>query len=181
MSRTSCIAASLISLAMITVGCSRLPAKPMRQIQVPDAGAPVLTSAEQSAQPQPARQEPQLISRMSYVRPLNEGPALKSFSEWSEQDAATDALGRIGGAAVPPLVSALHNPDPAVRLKAVEVLGRMGEDAQGAVPELVQLLNDPDAEVRKSAARTLGRIGPGAGAAVPALMQKLFEGPPPTP
>ena len=67
--------------------------------------------------------------------------------------------------------------DPTVRLKAVEVLGRMGDDAAAAVPDLVKLLDDPDADVRKAAARTIGRIGPAAKAAVPALMQKLFESP----
>ena len=80
---------------------------------------------------------------------------------------------------VPALVQALQGGDPQVRLKAVEVLGRMGEGAQEAVPELMRLLNDPDVSVRKAAARALGQIGPAAKDAVPALMQSLLQ-PPPT-
>ena len=65
-----------------------------------------------------------------------------------------------------------------MRLKGVEVLGRMGSAAEPAVPDLVRLLDDADPEVRKAAARTLGRIGPTAEAAVPALMRALFDSTP---
>ncbi|HEX5103979.1 MAG TPA: HEAT repeat domain-containing protein, partial [Pirellulaceae bacterium] len=62
-----------------------------------------------------------------------------------------------------------------VRLKAVEVLARMGSDANPAVPDLVALLDDPDERIRKAATRTLGRIGPEAAPAVPALMRSLLQ------
>jgi hypothetical protein len=78
-------------------------------------------------------------------------------------------------AGVPALAQALQSRDPEVRLKATEVLGRMGEDAKDAVPELVRLLDDPDLAVRKAAARTIGRIGPAAKDAVPALMRSLLQ------
>ena len=71
----------------------------------------------------------------------------------------------------------MSSPVPAARLKAIEVLGRMGSDAHDAVPQLVTLLDDPDPAVRKAAARTLGLIGPAANAAVPALMRKLLQPP----
>jgi hypothetical protein len=169
---------ALLAPLLIALGCTQVaPPKPTKQISVTDTGArpgnPATPPA--GAPTQSASEPPGLVARTSFMQPINEGPALKPFDEWTEQDVAVDALGRIGAAAVPPLVNALHSGDPAVRLRATEVLARMGEDAQGAVPDLVKLLNDPDADVRKAAARTLGRIGPAAQAAVPALMQKLFE------
>jgi HEAT repeats len=172
-----------VTATMLGPGCSRLTSKPTKQVQVRDSGPPVLTSMEmppQSSAPSPmaiGSQAPGMISQAAYMRPLSNGQSVKPFSQWTEQDAATDALGRIGAAAVPALVGALRDPDPAVRLKAVEVLGRMGDDAQAAVPDLIRLLDDPDPNVSKAATRTLGRIGPAAKAAVPALMQKLFESP----
>jgi hypothetical protein len=176
-------------------GCSRLSSQPTKQIQVPDSGQPVLISSElppQTPATQPAAgssqfratsqvastaQAPAVISQASYLKPVSSGQAVKPFDAWTEEDAARDALGRIGAAAVPALVTALRDPDPAVRLKAVEVLGRMGDDAAAAVPDLIKLLDDPDPDVRKAATRTIGRIGPAAKAAVPALMQKLLESP----
>jgi HEAT repeat protein len=147
-------------------------------VQVAEGGAPVLTTAELAKREKMGTPPPRLLSQASFVQPVNELLPLKPFDQWTEQDAATDALGRIGAAAVPALVNELRHPDPQVRLKATEVLGRMGEEAQAAVPELVRLLDDPDHEVRKAAARTLGRIGPAAQVAVPALMRTLFQPPP---
>jgi len=175
---------AVVGLATITAGCNRLVSKPKKQVQVPDSGPPVLVSSElppQSPATPQAPISPALISQASYMRPLAGSQSVKPFNQWTEQDAAEDALGRIGAAAVPALVTALRDPEPSVRLKAVEVLGRMGDDAQGAVPDLIRLLDDSDADVRKAATRTLGRIGPAAQSAVPALMQKLFESPQPTP
>ena len=190
MKRIIVIALVIVAVATIGLsGCSRLTSKPTKQIQVPDSGQPVLISSElppqSSATPQTmgtsqltgASQAPAVISQAAYLRPVSSGQSIKPFEAWTEQDAARDALGRIGAAAVPALITALRDPDPAVRLKAVEVLGRMGDDAAAAVPDLIKLLDDPDPEVRKAAARTIGRIGPAAKAAVPALMQKLFESP----
>ena len=119
------------------------------------------------------------VTRASFEQPIDgqvvETAQIKPFDEWSEQEAAADALGRIGPAAVPSLIETLRDPDPKVRLKAIEVLARMGADAKDAVPELIRLLEDPDEEVRKAAIRTLGRIGPAAKDAVPALMQTLMQ------
>jgi hypothetical protein len=102
-------------------------------------------------------------------------PILKPYDQWTEQEAAADALGRIGAPAIPYLQQALRSGDPAAKKQAAEVLARMGSDAKPAVNELVALLDDPDPEVRKVAVRTLGRIGPEAAAAVPALMQSLIH------
>ncbi len=181
------LTALLAAMTLAFAGCGQLTSKPKKQVQVPNSGPPVLTSLELPPNSSPtsqggaSSQEPALISQAAYVRPVPTGESIKPFDQWTEQEAARDALGRIGAAAVPPLVEALRNPDPAVRLKAIEVLGRMGDDAAPAVPDLVRLLNDPDPDVQKSATRTLGRIGPAAQAAVPALMHKLFELPQPEP
>jgi hypothetical protein len=100
---------------------------------------------------------------------------LKPLERWTEQEAAAEALGRIGPAAVPQLVATLRSEDPEARLQATQVLARMGSDAKEAVPDLVRLLDDPDERIRKAATRTLGRIGPDAAEAVPALMKSLLE------
>ena len=178
---------SLLGLvfAAFVAGCGVGPTSPTTKIKTPDGGPPVLTTAERAAKELEQRtarelvshqaEEPSLVSQAAYMRPIDAPPPLKPFEQWTEQDAATDALGRIGPAAVPALVETLKSPDPAARLKGIEVLGRMGPGAAPAVPDLIRLLDDPDPEVRKAAARTLGRIGPAADAAVPALMRTLFE------
>jgi HEAT repeat protein len=166
-------------------GCGVGPSNPTRTIKTPDGGPPVLTSTERAAKEledeRKAREmatQPGFVSQASYLRPLDAPRPLKPFEQWTEQDAASDALGRIGPAAIPSLIETLKSPDAAVRLKGVEVLGRMGSAAEPAVPDLVRLLDDADPEVRKAAARTLGRIGPTAEAAVPALMRALFDSTP---
>lgn len=113
--------------------------------------------------------------------PLNRGerpviaPIIKPYEQWTEQEAAADALGRIGAQAIPYLQQALRSPDSEMKKQAAEVLARMGSDAKPAVNDLIVLLDDPDLEVRKVAVRTLGRIGPDAAAAIPALMRTLVE------
>ncbi len=152
---------------------------PKKEIQVPTGGPPVLTSderAEQKSNVPAVRTMPaDGIAHVSFEQPLEEPQRLKPLNEWSEQEAAADALGRIGAAAVPALVKVLDDPDPAIREKAVGVLGRMGAEAAPAVPKLTLLLNDPHPAVRRATARTLGQIGPAAKEAVPELMRALLE------
>jgi hypothetical protein len=170
--------ASLLPFFVLAVGsCSRLTGTPTRSIKVAEGGPPVLTTAERVALEMDVRRPPGFVSQASYARPIEQPGPLKPFEQWTEQDAATDALGRIGPAAIPALVESLRGADPVVREKALDVLARMGPDAQAAVPELIRLLDDPNPEVRKMAARTLGRIGPAAEAAIPALMRNLLETP----
>jgi hypothetical protein len=107
------------------------------------------------------------------MRPV--APEIRPFEQWTEQEAAADALGRIGAQAIPYLQQALRSPDAHVKKQAAEVLARMGSDAKPAVNDLIPLLDDPDLEVRKVAVRTLGRIGPDAAAAIPALMRSLVQ------
>lgn len=160
-------------------GCGFWASSPSRQVRLPEtASAPEPASIAVPGGDMPIA-APSGVQRASFEQPVPlTTPAtarlLRPFPEWSEQEAAAEALGRIGAAAVPHLVEALSSHDPQVRRKAVEVLGRMGPDAAEAVAALVPLLDDPDERVRKAAIRTLGQIGPAAKDAVPALMQRLL-------
>jgi len=157
-------------------GCNPGRSGTARQVEVPGGGEPVLKTEEQQARGTTLKsREPALLAPVSYEQAVEVPPIIKPFEQWTDQDAAEDALGRIGSAAVPALVQALQSPDPQVRRKGIEVLGRMGREAADAVPALVPLLDDPDPTIRKTTARTLGQIGPAAKDAVPALMRTLLQ------
>lgn len=172
MSRSVTLFAIVLAMA---AGCSNSPSAPLKAIATsPDGHPRVMPIAPVGPTPAPAA----LVAPVAFEAPVAAiplPPPIKPYSEWSEQEAAADALGRIGTAAVPSLVEALHSPDPAIRQKAAEVLGRMGPDAKDAVPHLVRLLDDPDEHVRKTVTRTIGRIGPPAQDAVPALVRTLLQ------
>lgn len=59
------------------------------------------------------------------------------------------AVGQIGRPAIPALAGLLHDRDSAVRIKAVDIMGQMGE--KDATPALMQSLGDENREVRWSA------------------------------
>jgi HEAT repeat protein len=165
-------AAIVLAGSLSVAGCAEELTGPTRQIESPSPQAgPLYTAATRGT-----------VAQASFLQPVPAEPArIKPFSEWTEQDTAADALGRIGPSAVPALVQGLQSSDPDVRLRATEVLARMGADAKDAVPDLVVLLDDPDERIRKAAARTLGRIGPESAPAVPALMRSLLEAEPTAP
>jgi hypothetical protein len=54
----------------------------------------------------------------------------------------------------------LQNPDPMVRLRIIEVLGKLGPDADGIIPQLKQRLEDKDLRVRQAAENALKNICP---------------------
>jgi hypothetical protein len=163
---------AILSLAAIVLaGCSQAH-QPTKVISSPENGEPRLLSPPAGAA---ATYPTSTVAQASFGEPLVEAVPIKPYAQWTEQEAAADALGRIGPAAVPALIEALRSPEAPVRRKAAEVLGRMGPDAKQATPELIRLLDDSDEEVRKAATRTLGRIGPPASDAVPALMRSLLE------
>jgi hypothetical protein len=181
---------TLLALTLVvgTTGCMVSSDGPKKIIATSPDGRPSefpsmkAAAAASAAPPEPSPAPPRTwatgtVAQAAYLEPASAMPAIKPFPAWSEQEAAADALGRIGAAAVPALIDALHDPDPAVRIKATAVLGRMGSDAKDAVPHLVKLLDDPDESVRKAATRTLGRIGPPADQAVPALVRTLLQPP----
>jgi HEAT repeat protein len=98
---------------------------------------------------------------------------------WTVKETASDALGRIGEAAVPSLIQALSHPDPEVREQAARSLAVIGPKSVAAVPELIRLLDDESEPVRRQAARALGQVGPAAKAAIPALIRQLERKEPP--
>ncbi len=101
--------------------------------------------------------------------------AIRSYPEWDLEQAAADALGRIGAPAVSELTRALRDIDPDRRQRAARILARIGPPAVAAVPELTKALQDADPLVRKLAARALGQVGPDAAVGVPALIELLNE------
>ena len=121
--------------------------------------------------------------RVTTFRPADEAPPLSIrplipiaepyIQVWTVKETAADALGRIGEAAVPALIDALHHPDPEVREQAGRALSLIGPKATAAVPELIKLLDDDAEPVRRQAARALGQIGPAAKDAIPALIKQL--------
>jgi HEAT repeat protein len=98
-----------------------------------------------------------------------------TFRQWGVRETATDALARIGDAAVPALIETLGDPDQEVRAQAAQALARMGNKAAPAVDALVRALDDPSEEVRRGAARALGQIGSEAEEAVPALIKAIKD------
>jgi HEAT repeat protein len=98
---------------------------------------------------------------------------------WTVKETSSDALGRIGEAAVPSLIQALSHPDPDVREQAARALALIGPKSAPAVPDLIRLLDDVSDQVRRQAARALGQIGPAAKAANPALIKQLERAEPP--
>lgn len=79
-------------------------------------------------------------------KPHNDDEKARYFAAMLEWNAAR----QIGKPAVPALVSLLRDRDSSVRIKAVEILGEMGE--KDATPALMQSLGDENREVRWSAA-----------------------------
>jgi HEAT repeat protein len=72
------------------------------------------------------------------------------------QDAAY-VLGIMGDpAAVKPLCLAMHNPDPLLRMIAVEALGKIGDPA--ATDTLRRALGDPESRVSSAASKALKKI-----------------------
>jgi len=72
--------------------------------------------------------------------------------------AATVALERIGGEAVPALREAVSESSGEAQLLVIETLGRIGPDATAAIPDLVDLLHSNSYDVRHACFRAIGGI-----------------------
>ncbi|HWY74071.1 MAG TPA: HEAT repeat domain-containing protein [Verrucomicrobiae bacterium] len=97
----------------------------------------------------------------------------KAKRSWDSQDTVLQALGSISVGAeesIPLLVGATTNPEPVLRIDAVEALGKISNQPARIVPSLLKALNDPDRNVRESAVYSLGNFGRDARPAVPALL-----------
>jgi HEAT repeat protein len=88
---------------------------------------------------------------------------------------AKEALARLGVTAAPAVTELLHDRDPEVRAKAVEILGQMDATSAVPIPKLVRCLHDRDAGVRTAAANALASAGDRAGAAIPPLVIALMD------
>lgn len=108
-------------------------------------------------------QQPQQ-SANSYIEQL------KTTDE-QQHSQTIESLVSLGKSAVPALIDALQNQDPAVRNGAAIALGKIGKDANEAVPALKKALDDKDFQVRSSAMQALGVID--RQAVVPFLIEEL--------
>jgi|GEM_PF-3277999 len=91
-------------------------------------------------------------------------------------DAATEAMGGIGEAAIAPLTKALGSKDNSLlRRNAAVALGYLSPLALSAVPRLTAALRDADDGVRAAAVVTLGKIGPLDERVVPAVIDTLRD------
>jgi HEAT repeat protein len=80
--------------------------------------------------------------------------------------------------AIPALLGALKDRDPAVRKAVIATLGKVEPDPREVVPAYIDLVRrDRDATVVQAAVTALGQIGPPAKAAIPVLkeLQKAIK------
>jgi HEAT repeat protein len=89
---------------------------------------------------------------------------------------AIQALGMIGGPAVPALADALKDENSGIRLAAADSLCRIGAAAKSAAGALSTALRDPETEVRRQSALALGSIDSKDPPIVQALADALKDG-----
>ena len=80
------------------------------------------------------------------------------------------AIEEMGEKAVPPLIDAMNQGNTRLRHQAIEILGRIGQEAHAATPHLIDSLTDSEAQIRRNAAWALGRVGEEANDAIPSLL-----------
>ena len=120
-----------------------------------------LATGSVSAQNAAGGQEP-----VSRGRPLSEWIAELKAAAPSVRNAAAYEIASMGPAAkaaVPALIQALDDPDPAVRFPVTVALGEIGADAAAAVPRLQQMMFDEiNDEIAAGARRAIRHIQPSA-------------------
>ena len=79
----------------------------------------------------------------------------------SDRRKTTEALGRIGLAAVPALIEGLQDRNLYVRKESAKPLGKIGPAAKAAIPELIKALKDNFGDVSNNAAESFekNRLG----------------------
>jgi hypothetical protein len=77
----------------------------------------------------------------------------------------------MGSAAIPPLITALKDPSPIVRVCATRAIGAISPEADVTLPVAVKLLDDPDWRVRDAAVTLLERMRHRRALVIPALVQ----------
>jgi hypothetical protein len=103
---------------------------------------------------------------VSRGRPLSEWVADLKAAAPSVRNAAAYEIASLGPAAkpaVPALIQALDDPDPAVRFPVTVALGEIGPDAAAAVPRLKQMMfEEINDEIAAAARRAIRHIQPSA-------------------
>jgi HEAT repeat protein len=86
-------------------------------------------------------------------------PRLQSIDP-SDREAATKEIGSELSSvlAVPILIELTGDSDRAVRLAAIDSLGKLGASSQLALPALAKCTQDPDDAIRKACVNSLGKI-----------------------
>jgi HEAT repeat protein len=107
------------------------------------------------------------------VRPLIDKLVAK-HPEISDQ--VLNAFVALGPRAVPQATEALK--DPQRRVRALQVLARIGAEAAPAAPALIDLLKSGDPATKTEALFTLGAIGPKAQAAIEPICDQLGDADP---
>lgn len=85
--------------------------------------------------------------------------------------AATETLQNIGLSAGHDLIESLQSPNPHVRFRCAQALGKCGVGIKKTVPSLIAVLNDSNGSVREGAVFSLGELGTVAKNAIPALIK----------
>lgn len=83
---------------------------------------------------------------------------------------ALDAMARTGKIAIPLVADCLSEQDPAVRIKAAEILAKMGPDARNTVPALLDAARRADLTTRVALAGHLVKLDPVNDAVIPILI-----------
>jgi len=104
-------------------------------------------------------------------------PALMETLEFEEAEplrvVASEALGKIGAAALPLLERYLRHPDPQVRCYAARGIAQMGAQARPAQRALRDGLSDSDPDVRLALCQSLGALEADAAVYMPVLIELL--------
>jgi hypothetical protein len=93
----------------------------------------------------------------------------------AERDRAADALVKIGKDAAPPLIVVLKDKDEGARVRAVDIIGRIGPAAVEAIPALTELGKESGG-IQVSAARALFKIEADHQLFIPILLKSLNDG-----
>ncbi len=95
---------------------------------------------------------------------------LLAFNDSELWDAAATALGKLGEAALDPLITLLQKREAKIRYYVIGALGQIGSPA--VIPTLLPMLQDKDRRVRGKTCEVLGRLG---SAEVIPLLQPLLR------
>jgi HEAT repeat protein len=161
--------------ALYWLGLDAAPAIPqlIRALEDPDESVREgAANALREIGPEAAQAIPKLIERLGE----SEAPWFVTDAPTTDVGfAAASALGRMGRAAVGPLVRCLDHPSPVVRFLAAYALGKIGPDAEPAAVALAEMFDDEEEAVRMEAIWATAKITPRARSAVRRIIERLED------